>query len=310
MKKTLFLLATSLFFCFSIYAQEGDWTNFLYITTYGDSAFWTASDSFDGGVGTNSLNHPQGILATTNAVFIADTGNNRIVKLGYRKNVIFTPEPSNVWEMYFITEWGTSGSASNELSFPTDLTFGNDGLIYIVDSSNHCIKICDTDGNFKGSFGSQGTGTHQFETPTGICTVPTNGNLIIADYGNDRVTEFTTSGEFVRVLSIISNYPVVDANQLDLIFGPYDVVVVGTNLYITEVGRNNANQYTKWGRIKGANDANRFIWVNYEDFDYRDDWNIPESEPGVSYGGFTANVIQGIRGLIDFDGFLLFANAD
>ena len=313
MKKTLYLLAASLFFCLSIYAQDGDWTNFNYMTTYGDSTYWTATDDFDGFLGSNSFNHPQGILATTNAVFVADTGNDRIVKLGYRKNVIFTPEPSNVWEMYFITEWGTSGSASNELSFPTDLTFGNDGLIYIVDSSNHCIKICDTDGNFKGAFGSQGAGSHQFEAPTGICTVPTNGNLMIADYGNDRVAEFTTSGEFVRVLSIIPNYPntpQIEDVHYELIFGPYDVVVVGTNLYITEAGRSDANQYKSKSRVKGANDANRFIWVNYEDFDYRDDWNLPESAPGELIGGFTGNVMQGIKGLIDFDGYLLFATAD
>ncbi len=74
MKKIL-ALAAAILICFSAYAQEGDWTNFLYITTYGDSNFWTASDSFDGGTDSNSFNHPQGVLATTSAVYIADTGN-------------------------------------------------------------------------------------------------------------------------------------------------------------------------------------------------------------------------------------------
>jgi len=292
--------------------MEGDWTNFLYITTYGNSNFWNASDAYDGGDASNDFNHPEGILATESNVFIADTGNDRIMKLVYKKSVIFTPEPSNIWELSYMTEWGESGTVTGQYQFPNDMVFGLDSnkYIYVVDSGNSRIQWFDINGNWKGAFGSLGAGQNQFDNPKGICVVPENGNFIIADSGNDRIVEYTPDWTYVREMVTIPNYPDPMDVEFDKIFGPYDVLVIASNLYITEAGRDQANQYKAKDRIKGANNANRFILVNYSNFNYIADWNIPESAPGVPLSGFTGNVMQGIRGLIDFDGFLLFATAD
>ena len=70
MKRTI-LLVISVCLCGSVYAKEGDWTNFLYITTYGSSNYWNATDAYDGGDASNAFNHPEGILATESNVFIA-----------------------------------------------------------------------------------------------------------------------------------------------------------------------------------------------------------------------------------------------
>lgn len=341
MKVTITIMALCLS-CSFLAAAQGDWTNFLYVTSYGDSNYWFAEDTFAGGSGSNSFNHPQGVLATTSAVFVIDTGNDRVVKLSYGKTVVYTPEPSNAWRMAYASEWGTSGTGSNQLRFPTDAAFGNDGLIYIVDCSNHCIKICDTDGNWRGVFGTQGGDTNQFRAPRGICTVPvplvstnfyTNSpplvvtnvvtntvlNVIVADYGNDRVVEYDYQWQFVRAISNIVNYPPDGtADKLYQIWGPYDVLVITDNLYITEARRNSSSDYINARRLKGANNCNRFIMLSYSNGVYQDDWNVPEqivtnSTGGFvtnAYGGFTGNVYQGIRGLIDFDGVLLTACAD
>ena len=328
--------------CSLLPAAQGDWTNFLYVTSYGTSAYWYAQDTFAGGSGSNSFNHPQGVLATTNAVFVIDTGNDRVVKLSYGKTVILTPEPSNVWRMAYAAEWGTSGTGSNQLNFPTDASFGPDDLIYIIDCSNNCIKICDTDGNWYPPFGSLGSDTNQFRAPRGICTVPvplvstnfyTNSpplvatnvvtntvlNVMVADYGNNRVVEYDSKWQFVRAVSNIVNYPSDGlAKKLDEIWGPYDVLVITDNLYITEAGRSSSSDYINARRIKGANNCNRFVMLSYSNGVYADDWNKPEqittnASGGTvtnAYGGFTGNVYQGIRGLIDFEGVLLTACAD
>jgi len=65
-------------------AKEGDWTNFMYITCYGTSLYWTATDAFDGGAGSNAFNHAQGVLCIESNVFVIDTVNDRVVKLGYQ----------------------------------------------------------------------------------------------------------------------------------------------------------------------------------------------------------------------------------
>jgi len=320
--------------CGSSFAAQGSWTNFMYLTCYGDSNYWFASDAFIGGSGSNSFNHPQGILASTDSVYVIDTGNDRVVKLVYGKTVIATPEPSNVWHIAYATEWGTSGSGSNQLMFPTDAAFGTEDKIYIVDCSNNCIKICDTRGNWYAPFGSLGSGTNQFREPRGICTVPiplvttnffTNNppvvvtnvvtntvmNVIVADYGNNRVVEYDPAWQFVRAISNIVNYPSDGiADRLYEIWGPYDVLVITDNLYITEAGRNSSSDYINARRLKPANNCNRFIMLTYSNGVYADDWNKPEDPLGNPAGGFTGNVYQGIRGLIDFDGFVLFASAD
>lgn len=327
-----YLMATGLVLwsCCSI-AKEGDWTNFMYITYYGTSLYWTANDAFNGGMGSNAFNHPQGVLCSASNVFVIDTGNDRVVKLGYHKTVVLTPEPSNIWQMYYVSEWGSRGSGSNQFRFPTDASFGPAGELLIVDCSNSCIKITDQEGTFLGSFGTLGSGPGQFRYPTGIGTVVfsniteviSNGvtnvvvdvifNVLIADYGNDRVVEYTlgTNGwEFIRAVSNIVNYPSDGvAKKLNEIWGPYDVIVIESNVYITEVGRSSSSDYINARRLKGANGCNRFIMLHYSNLWYKDDWNIPQDPQTNDVGGFTGNVYRGIRGLIDFDGFLLFACA-
>lgn len=56
----------------------------------------------------------------------------------------------------------------------------------MTDFYNHCIKIFDSVGHFKFSFGSNGLNQGQFNGPTGIA-VDKNDNIIVADWGNSRI---------------------------------------------------------------------------------------------------------------------------
>src|SRR5262245_51026387 len=48
-----------------------------------------------------------------------------------------------------------------------------------------------------GTFGSQGSGAGQFQTPVGVAVAPTNGAVYVADSGNARVQKFDANGNFV-----------------------------------------------------------------------------------------------------------------
>jgi len=200
----------------SLYAGAlGDWTNFMYITTFGASQYWLAQDApFAGGAGSNAFNHPQGVLAGASNVFVIDTGNDRVVKLGFQKTTVLTPEPSNFWQISYVGEWGASGTASNEFRFPTDATFGPRGELFIVDCSNNCIKFTDSAGTFLGAFGTLGGQTNQFRQPKGICSVvQTNVTLVISNTVGLQAVVTTTVSE-VRFRVVMGALKMLNAKEI------------------------------------------------------------------------------------------------
>src|SRR5262249_61348243 len=47
------------------------------------------------------------------------------------------------------------------------------------------------------TFGSQGSGGGQFQTPVGVAVSPTSGAVYVADSGNARVQKFDAKGNFI-----------------------------------------------------------------------------------------------------------------
>lgn len=49
-----------------------------------------------------------------------------------------------------------------------------------------CLQVFNQEGEFMLKFGSNGEGNGQFNAPTGVA-VDSNGNIIVADWGNSRI---------------------------------------------------------------------------------------------------------------------------
>ena len=187
-----------------------------------------------------ALNKPTGIaLDKSGNIYIADSENHRIRKID-KSGIITT-----------IAGIGTGGYSGDgwyateaELLLPQAIAVDNAGSIYIAAQYNHTVRQITPDGmintiigtSFMGYSGDGGLAIDAtLSSPSGLA-VDNQGNLYIADTGNNRIRKMNSSG-------IISTYagnggvgfsgdkgPATSAN----IEAPQSIVVdISGNLYIT-----------------------------------------------------------------------------
>lgn len=121
---------------------------------------------------------------SSNYVYVADSGNNRIQK--------FTELGT------FVGKWGSTGSGPGQFSTPESVATDVDGNVYVVDKGNFRVEKFSPGGEFLAQWGSHGSGPGQFEAPAGIAVDPTGtGDVFVADAGTNRIEKFNPAGEFV-----------------------------------------------------------------------------------------------------------------
>jgi len=133
-----------------------------------------------------NLNGAKGIaVAPDNSIYIADTGNNRILHVGT--------------DYQLLNSWGVEGSSPGEFSQPWGVAVDQDGNVYVTDTWNHRIQKFTADGDFITTWGSYGLtdAPDTFWGPRGI-VIDNQGNVLITDTGNKRVIVFNSEGEFIQ----------------------------------------------------------------------------------------------------------------
>ena len=103
-------------------------------------------------------------------------------------------------------DWADGTGVDAKFNHPNGLALDTSGNVYVSDEFNHRIRIISTAGvvsNYAGSGNTnadgdgefaEGTGTGaSFFHPNGICLL-TNGDLIVADYGNHLIRKVTPAG--------------------------------------------------------------------------------------------------------------------
>jgi streptogramin lyase len=146
---------------------------------------------------TNPLNPGTGTIQTGlidtsqqyEPVYIADTGNNRIVQTA---DIL-----GSNW-----TSIGKLGTGTKQFTSPWGVAIDTAGKIYVSDSGNcRIVRMDNMSGLNWTSYGTCGTGTGQFSNPEGLW-VDAAGKIYVADAGNDRIvrmdditgTNFTSLG--------------------------------------------------------------------------------------------------------------------
>ena len=125
---------------------------------------------------------PTGIVVAGDEVFVADARNARIQ--------VFDTEGN------FKRQFGKSGDGVAEFGRPMNLAVAG-GELYVADYWHDRIAVFGLDGTSKRSIGKKGSGPGQFNAPGGVA-ISSAGQVLVADFYNQRVQELKPNGEFVR----------------------------------------------------------------------------------------------------------------
>jgi uncharacterized protein (TIGR03663 family) len=210
------------------------------------------------------LSSPRALaIAPDGSIFVADTGNSRIVHMDPKGNILETwgsrtpdgqvpPAPGTFNEPWgiaidsqgyvyvadtwnhrvqkfdangkFLLEWG----GLDTLWGPRGIVAAPDGRIYLTDTGNKRVVVFDTNGKILQEFGKDGEG--QLDEPVGITLGP-DGRVYVADTWNQRVAIFSVDGEY------LNSFPVEGwiGNSLDN--KPYISVDPHDRVYVTDPER-------------------------------------------------------------------------
>jgi sugar lactone lactonase YvrE len=148
-------------------------------------------------VQSSAVSRPAGLaLDAQGNLYIADSGNNRIDKVGLDGTIRTVAGRGTA---------GFSGDGSSavqaQLNAPTGVAVDDSGALFIADTGNNRVRRVSPDGTIttvagsgaKGFSGDGGTAVKaQLSGPTGVAIGP-DGALFIADFGNNRIRKIGPS---------------------------------------------------------------------------------------------------------------------
>jgi DNA-binding beta-propeller fold protein YncE len=175
--------------------------------------------------GRERLNKPMGITANSlGDVYVADTGNDRIVRL-------FNPKK----QLRFVTAIGGRGSKPGQFLEPHDVALDSKGFLYVADTGNHRIQVFDAENNLVRVFGEPGKGEGELWRPTAIAVTDANDPwsyyrdefVVIVDLNRKRLQKFWPDGSFARAV-LASEFGADDASLAYIAIDYY------SNIWVTD----------------------------------------------------------------------------
>lgn len=193
----------------------------------------------------NQFSYPAAVTCDKNGnIYVADTGNSRLVKLS----------PDGKW----IASWEKVKAKQGKLQAPMGIAVDLKGYIYVSDYSLSKIVKYNSEGKFVSEITKLNTNGDKLNFPRGIA-VDSAGNLYVADSGNNRIVVINQKGNVVSIYNKINNY--------FKLHHPLGIAIdqSGENIAITDTDYHRIILYsikTKKAYTWGKNEKNKFI-LNY-----------------------------------------------
>lgn len=172
-----------------------------------------------------AMNHPNGVFAVGDRIFITATGDGNVTKIEpAKKQVVFygvgqlkrpvgitgLQDGSRIYVsdaiLKAVIEYDAEGKyistigRKDELKNPTGLAVDPASRkIYVVDSFGHKVNVYAlATGQLVSTIGKPGKGNGEFMFPTNVTVQKETGNIFIVDSQNFRVQVFDQDGKFLR----------------------------------------------------------------------------------------------------------------
>jgi len=173
------------------------------------------------------------------------------------------PPPPAAEKKWVVTTVAGNGTASfvngpalsATFHFPEDVAVTPDGIIYVTDVLNFCIRKIANGGvsNFAGGSGSgivNGIGSSaQFKNPSSV-TLDANGNLYTTDENDPRIRKISPARE-VSVYAGIETPGFLDGNANEARFNPGNSIVAGAegNVYVADAFNHRIRKVSTAGQV-------------------------------------------------------------
>ena len=136
---------------------------------------WTFGETCGSALDALGAAHGVAVDPASGDVFVADTGNNRLVRLDA--------------EGRFVGSWGQPGAAAAQFTEVVDVAVAPDGLVLALDAVNQRVSRWRATGEFVDSFGD----ALAFYRPRGF-SVDAAGQVLVADTGGVRIVRMDAAG--------------------------------------------------------------------------------------------------------------------
>ena len=163
-------------------------TSLVNVETYGEC-----------GNGRGQFSNPLGIAADTHGnVFVADTGNHRVVRLLYGDG-----------RLDFVKSFGSEGRGELRFSRPSQVAIGESGKLYVTDTNNDRVVALTSEGRWLFEItGAEDRGV-ALEAPVGLAVVESDDPwisrrqafIVVADRGGERLVKLSPDGRLLGVIT-------------------------------------------------------------------------------------------------------------
>jgi hypothetical protein len=161
----------------------------------------------------NSFLSPEGIAvnSTNGDVYVADTGNDRIVEFSS--------------SLAYLATFGSTGSGNSQFNNPSAVAVDGSGNIYVADASNQRVQIFNSSNTYTGQFWTAVSAESDVYGITLDTNIPLN--IYLADSGTDQIEEYTSTGTFIT--SGLGNPATANPDPVGLVF-----LGTNTNLLVAD----------------------------------------------------------------------------